>query len=142
MLLAPEEYLGDLPPTEFTDGLPAFNDFENSAWKIGERVRQTFVDHPQLRKNSDLVQKVLEAALCKNLRRGRQSFVMALAFVGARPHAAELANCLDDPDINGHVIDTLLKMKATGHAHRVRPLLNSDKAWIRRLANRYINRYP
>jgi len=39
------------------------------------------------------------------------------------------------------VVDTLLKMKATGFARDVAPLMGSDKAWIRKLAREYLERY-
>src|SRR5215471_1085433 len=40
------------------------------------------------------------------------------------------------------VVDTLLKMRAGGFADAVAPLVQSDKAWIRRLAKKYVGRYP
>jgi hypothetical protein len=40
------------------------------------------------------------------------------------------------------VVDTLLKMRAGGFADAVAPLVQSDKAWIRRLAKKYVERYP
>lgn len=67
---------------------------------------------------------------------------MALEFPEAREFASTLVQLLNDTDVEGHVVDTLLKMKAAGHEAFVRPLLNSDKAWMRRTAKKYIERYP
>ncbi|MGH2397835.1 MAG: hypothetical protein ACRDFW_12835, partial [bacterium] len=101
-----------------------------------------FVKHPNLKRRPRVLSKVFEVAICRNLRRGRQSFVMALGFVSARPYAGALAPSLADPDVDGQVIYTLIKMKAPGFAQLVTPLLNSDETWIRRLAKRYIDRFP
>lgn len=142
LALAPLDYPPTLPGTPELRGAPAWYPFEHEAWAIGEAVRQVFVRHPRLKKQKDVLAKVLQIATCRNLRRGRQSFVMALGFVAARDQAAELAPLLADPDVDGQVVDTLLKMRAPGFASNVRPLLDSDKAWIRKLVGRYIERYP
>ena len=76
-----------------------------------------------------------------NLRRGRQSFVMALGFTGAAHLAPRVARFLADPDVDGQVIDTLLKMRAPGFVAAVRPLLTDTHAWIRNLAKKYVARY-
>jgi hypothetical protein len=67
---------------------------------------------------------------------------MAIGFVAACPHASSLAGLLGDLDVNGQVVYTLLKMKVGGFANDVAPLLQSEKSWIRRLAKKYIERYP
>lgn len=67
--------------------------------------------------------------------------MMALGFVGARQFAMRLVPFLCDSDVDGQVLDTLLKMKAGGHGQAVAPLAHSNKAWIRRLAKKYLERY-
>jgi hypothetical protein len=139
--LAPDSY----PPTLADSPLlraPEWYSFEHEAWPIGEAVRQACSRNPNLRKHPELFSKVTEVATCRNLRRGRQSFILALGFVGARRHADAIAGSLDDPDVQGQVVYTLLKMKAEGFALAVRPLLSAKHAWIRRLAQRYLDRYP
>ena len=59
----------------------------------------------------------------------------------------EVATCalvpyLKDADVDGHVVDASLKMKEPGFADRVAPLTRADKAWIRGLARKYLERYP
>lgn len=65
---------------------------------------------------------------------------MALEFPQAKEFAPALLPLLGDPDVDGQVIGTLLKMKAWGHSRKIEPLLLSNKVWIRRLARRYIER--
>jgi len=140
--LAPEAYPPTLPASQELLGAPEWYRFEHKAWPIGEAVRQAFSQNPKFKKNQELISKVLEVATCRNLRRGRQSFIMALEFVGARQHAGAIARFLDDPDVDGQVVGTLLKMKAGGFAKEMQPLLSAKHSWIRRLAQRYIERYP
>src|SRR5215510_9402866 len=140
--LAPEAYPPTLPASPGLLGAPEWYPFEIEVWPIGEDIRQAFSRNRKLKKNEALILRVLQVATCRNLRRGRQSFVMALGFVGARRHAAAIASFLDDPDVNGQVVDTLLKMKAAGFAPLVWPLIAAEQAWIRRLAQRYVARYP
>ena len=123
-------------------GAPEWYPFEHEAWPIGESVRRAFVQRPQLKKNAALISKVVEVATCRNLRRGRQSFIIAIGFVSASPFASSLVASLNDPDVDGQIVHTLLKMRAEGFAHAVAPLVQSHKAWIRRLAKKYIERYP
>ncbi len=140
--LAPSEWPPTLPPSEKLWGAPEWYSFERDAWPIGESVRRAFSQHPDLKKRTSLIAKVAEVATCRNLRRGRQSFIMAMGFVAAGQYASALVPFLADSDVAGQVIHTLLKMRMAGYASAVAPLLQSDKNWIRRLARRYIERYP
>jgi len=138
--LAPIEFPPTLPPSKELSGAPEWYPFENQAWPIGESIRQAFARHPKLKKRENVIAKVAEVATCRNLRRGRQSFIMALGFVSARHYADRLARFLGDPDVDGQVLDTLIKMRISGYTHEVDLLLQSDKPWIRRLAKKYIDR--
>ena len=135
--LAPAEFPPTLPPSKELSGAPEWYSFERAAWPIGERVRRAFVENPRLKKND----AVAEVATYRNLRRGRQSFVMALGFVAARRYADAVAPFLGDPDVDGQVLNTLIKMKAQGYTREATSLLHSDKVWIRRLAKKYVDRY-
>lgn len=142
LLLAPTDYPSTLPPSKELLGAPEWYSFEHAAWPIGESIRRAFVENPRLKEKDAVLAKVAEVATCRNLRRGRQSFIMALAFVGARRYAEALAPFLSDRDVDGQVLDTLIKMKAPGFTREADSLLQSDKTWIRRLAKKYIDRYP
>jgi len=142
LLLAPAEYPATLPPSKELLGAPEWHSFEHEAWPIGESIRRAFRENPKLKRKDAVLAKVMEVATCRNLRRGRQSFIMALGFVAAEKHAKTLIPFLNDGDVAGQVVHTLIKMKAAGFAGEVAPLLQSDKTWIRRLAKQYVKRYP
>jgi hypothetical protein len=139
--LAPAEFPTDLAPDRFTSGARTWYSFEHAAWQVGETIRLSFQATPRLKRDPRVVDAVVDVVRCRNLRRGRQSFVMALGFTGAARCAPTLAGYLTDPDLAGHVVDTLLKMRAAGYGDAVSPLLEAPHAWIRNLARRYLDRY-
>ena len=67
---------------------------------------------------------------------------MLLGFKRASGFADEIARWLSDPDVAGHALDTLLKMRVAGYASEAEALLKSEHAWIRNKAKTYLERYP
>jgi hypothetical protein len=138
--LAPQE----LPPTLSAKsdllGAPEWYQFERDSWPIGEKIRQALAATPSLKKNEAIQERIIRVVENRNLRRGRQSFVMALAYAAAANISGRLVPFLSDPDIDGQVVNTLLKMRAMDFSAQVRPLLQSDKSWIRKEAKRYLER--
>jgi hypothetical protein len=141
-ILAPIELPPDLPASKIFTDAPEWYGFEHSAWRIGANIQQSFQANPKLKKDVAVIQAILGVIQVRNLRRGRESFVMLLGFTGAAKHAPLLAEFLHDPDISGHVLNALLKMRVSGYAPQVANFLNHNRVWIRQLAQRYIDRYP
>ena len=140
--MAPSEFSPTLPTKEGLLGAPGWYSFEHEAWPIGESIRQSFQKTPKLKRDGGALEAVMRVVEQPNLRRGRQSFVMALGFKAASPFASRMARFLVDQDNDGQVVDTLLKMRAPGFVNAVRPLLGDTHTWIRNLAKRYVARYP
>jgi hypothetical protein len=138
--LAPSAYPNDLPSKPDLRGEPDWYPFEHAAWALGEEVRQAFKRAPTLKRDALLLDSIAAVVDTVNLRRGRQSFAMALGFKSAAALAPRLAAHLGDLDVAGHVAHALLKMGATGFASEIRPLLQDKHAWIQRLARRYLAR--
>jgi len=138
--LSPVTYPPTLPSSQQLSGAPEWYPFEHEVWPIGEKIRLAFVKDRSLRRHSAFA-KVAKVVGYPNLRRGRQSFVMALEFPEACQFAPVIAQLVTDPDVDGQVVHTLLKMKAGGYRELIEPLLHSDKTWIRRLAKRYVERF-
>jgi hypothetical protein len=128
--LAPFEWLADLPAPGGLPGslgLPQWHAFERDTWPIGESIRRAFVQFPKLKKRAALIGKVVEVATHRNLRRGRQSFVMAMGFVDTSQYAATLVPFLSDSDVDGQIVHTLLKKMSLGTRPRRRLA-----AWVKR----------
>ena len=56
-------------------------------------------------------------------------------------HVWAIVSHLKDPGVVGHVISTLLKMKAPDFAKEVQPFLEHRITWIRNKAKKYCKRY-
>ncbi len=128
-------------PIDSKAGAPEWYDFEHRAWEAGEHVRQAFSRNRTWKKDAALREQVLEVAVHRQLRRGRQAWVMALGFVDAHELAPGLAVFLSDPDVEGQIVDTLIRMRAGDFSDRVWPLTNHEQAWVRKLARRYLKQY-
>ena len=137
---APKKFPPDLPVNRLSRQ-PEWYPFEHSVWETGEHIRHAFLKTRSLRKQTEILDAIVKCALARNLRRGRQSFVMLLGHVAAQPYADAIAPLCADPDVAGHAIDTLIKMRAPGYARHVRPLLSAQHAWIRNKARTYLERY-
>jgi hypothetical protein len=138
--LAPAHF----PPNQATSkisGQPEWYPFEHKCWELGEGIRQKFLKSPRLREDPRVVDAILNVIDQRHLRRGRQSFVMLLGSVKAAHNAPRLACWAGDPDVGGHVVDTLLQMRVPGFAEVVKPHVSSEFAWIRRKARTYMERY-
>lgn len=134
----PERMLAPLPPDEGLGGVPAWQRFEHRIWEIGEEIRQLLLKAPRLRGEPEIQESILRLATDRRAHRGRQSFVMLLGYRSCATHAAEVAEHLEDPAVDGHVVRTLYKMRARGHSRAVRPLLEAAHAWVRNEAKRYL----
>jgi hypothetical protein len=90
LCLAPAEWLPDLPISNELLGVPDWYPFEHAVWPVGGNysagLLSTFPAQEEYISNL----KVAEVAVCRNLRHGRQSFIMALGSVGARQNREHL----------------------------------------------------
>ena len=139
--LAHAQRLPDLPASAELRGERAWHPHEHTAWGLGESVRQLFKRAGSLKRDAALVAEVAAIAELASLGRGRQSFVMAIGFTAAAPVAPRLAPLLADQEVAGHVVHTLLRMRAPGYGARVAPLAKADRTWVRRKASEYIQRF-
>ena len=115
--------------------------FELHVWEIGERIRQGLSKNPRLRRDPNVFEPIVQIVETPSLGYGRQAFVMCLGFKSAATYAPRIAPFATDSAIGGHVVYSLLKMRAPGYVGQVRPLAQSQFLWIQKLARRYIERY-
>ena len=66
---------------------------------------------------------------------------MLLGKVKYREYANELISLLQDDDVNGHVIDTLYKMRADSYVALIAPFLTHKQTWIRNTAKKYVQKF-
>jgi len=136
--LTPKDFLDPLPPDESLGGVPAWREFEHQIWAIGEDIRRLLLKNPRLRSDVRLQVGIMDVACDRRAHRGRQPFVMLLGYRSCAGYSGRLAGHLDDSFVNGHVISTLYKMRASGHSRAIRAFLVSKVTWVRDEAKRYL----
>ena len=137
----PAHFGGGRIPRDSLNEVGEWREHEHRIWKFGEDIRQLLAQSTALRKDTDLQHNYMKVIKNRNGGRGRQSFVMLLGYKSCQSHATSLAEELDDPDIDGHVIYTLLKMRADGFRREIEPFRSHKVTWIRNKARQYCERY-
>lgn len=135
----PIDPLPDLPGLPSFPEVPQWHPHEHILWKIGEQMRQLMAESGN-HLNDDHIDAVLQICRNPNAGRGRQSFVLLLGKVRYARFADAIVPLLQDPDVCGQAVNTLYKMKASGHTDAVRPLLDHEQTWIRKEARRYLQK--
>lgn len=138
--LIPAEILPDLPYMEHVSNVHEWYPFELELWNIGEQIR-LLVSERNKKLNANQIDRIMNICLDKKAKRGRQSFVMLLGRKKYSDYAELLIPLLNDDDVDGHMIDTLYKMQASGYAALITPFLNHQRTWIRNTAKKYIQKY-
>lgn len=136
----PCEASPDLPYMDHAPDVHRWHDFEFTIWNIAEEIRLLSLESKTALNKSHL-DRIIDICLNKKARRVRQSFVMLLGKTKYRNYSGVLAPLLDDEDVNGHVIDTLYKMRAAGYATMITPFLNHKQTWIRNAAKKYVQKF-
>lgn len=136
--IIPGEIFPDLPYMEHAPNVHEWYRFEHELWGIGEEIRQ-FVVKNNKKFNAKQIDRIINICLDKRAKRGRQSFLMLLGRKMYSDYANKIIPLLHDADVDGHVIDTLYKMRADQYIELVKPFLNHDKSWIRNKAKKYIS---
>jgi len=137
--LVPTVASAPLPPIDGFRDVPQWHQFEHSLWSIGEQIRHAINAQPRLRSDRALFAEFLTVVQHHHAMRGRQSFVLLLAYRPCVVWARDFASLLPDADIDGHVISALYKMRASGFSRDVAPFLSSSTTWIRKEARRYLS---
>lgn len=136
----PQEMVADLPYMKQFPDVHEWHDFEGKIWDMGEQIRQ-LVFTSKAYFNNDQINRILHICLDKRAKRGRQSFVMLLGKAKYCQFAHALIPLLEDEDVNGHVIDTLYKMRAGGYVSLITPFLKHKRTWIRNTAKKYVQKF-
>jgi hypothetical protein len=139
--LIPNNLVPDLDPIDGFPDVPKWHKFESDIWKNGEMVRQILREHKSLLADKYLLDRIFSICSNRNAKRGRQSFIMLLWNKYGNPFADKLVEQLDDKSVDGHIIQGLNKMKASGYVSKVQPFCFDKSTWIRKQAQKYIEKY-
>ena len=136
----PREMATDLPYMKQFPDVHEWHDFELKIWDMGEKIRQ-LIFSSKATFDQGQIRRIVDICLDKRAKRGRQSFVMLLGKAKYCEYAHALIPLLEDEDVNGHVIDTLYKMRANGYVSLITPFLKHKRTWIRNTAKKYVQKF-
>ena len=138
--IIPKHKAETLLPLQEMPNVRGWHLFEHELWETGEQIRQIETKEKK-RLNDEQINRILKICENENAGRGRESFVMLLARKNYASYGDRIIGLLSDADVNGQVIYTLYKMGDGRHADLIRPFATEQRAWIRREAKRYIEKF-
>ena len=139
--LTPKTLENDLPPIEGFPDVPSWHDYELAIWKLGEEIRQILIEHTSLRKDDMVNEKIINLCTNTNAKRGREPFVLILGYKHNQVYADKIKILINDRYVDGHIIDTILKMQAKGYEKEIQPIATHKTTWIRKIAIKYLEKY-
>ena len=118
-------------------GAPDWTSGEGRIWDAGEGVRQ-LMRARKWKGPGPLLDLVAEVSADPKFGKGRQTFVLLLGDFGKGSYASRLGPLLEDPEVQGHAMDSLRKAKVGGFAEQASRLAAETKGWIRQSARKYL----
>jgi len=79
-------------------------------------------------------------AVDRSYGRARQMVVLALGKSKCPEAVPILIGLLDDPDVNGHAVAALGKLRARAARAGLQGMLGDDRAWVRNAAKKALSR--
>lgn len=124
-------------------GAPDWTGYESATWQLSEAVRHYLKVRRDLRGRNVLLDRVSSIVSSEKSGKGRQNFVLILGEFGNQEYAPALKKLVLDPEVGGHAIKALTRLKADGCAETISAVLKSTTVgWIRTAAKEYLKRYP
>ena len=139
--LTPKIFEKDLPNLKELPNVREMHHYEHKIWDLGEKIRQLIFEHKGLRKDKELNDRIIKFCLNKNSKRGRESFIMLLWYKHNQKYAEQLVSLINDKYVYGHIIEGLNKIQLEGYCKEVSPYATDELTWIRKQANKYLEKY-
>jgi hypothetical protein len=108
------------------------NDATSLGWVIGNAL--------SVIADESLFDALVEISEDRSWGRSRQMVVLGLGNIRTSESRDTLIGLLDDPDVAGHAIMALGKIRDPAAAESVRPFLAAEKTWIRKEAGKALKR--
>jgi hypothetical protein len=112
--------------------------FELEIWTLGETLRLFLKRKKQWRGPGALMDAVARILRRKDFGKGRQTFALLLGDFGGITYSTELGAAIGDPEIAGHSIKALTKLRVPGHEPAVQAVIQRETGWVRSAARKYL----
>jgi hypothetical protein len=122
-------------------GAPNWLSFEMRIWELGECLRQSLKNRKKWLNSNDLLNVIMMICRNKKYGKGRQTFVMLLGEFNCEDASKLLGDLLNDPEVLGHSIKALTKLKDGGYVDKAGQIAEKETGWIRAAAKNYCRRF-
>jgi len=113
--------------------------YEMRIWELSEAVRKYLKAKRIVRGRCGVLDAIADVVKEPRFGKGRQNFVLVLAAYGGLPYVSAIAGALDDPDLIGHAVKALVKLRAPGYSEQIKGILERSRTgWIRSAARKYL----
>ena len=118
-------------------GAPDWMGYELRIWRLGESLR-LFCKKRGWRGNGPILEAATSLIARPEYGKGRQSVALLVGEMGGVDYSAALGRAIDDPEICGHAIKALTKLRVAGFASQVAAVQAREAGWVRRAARKYL----
>lgn len=113
--------------------------YEMRLWELSEYVRRYLRMNRNIRGRCDILDLIASITADRSLGKGRQNFILVLGQYGGEAYADVLGALLSDPDVFGHAVKALTRMKTPNYIERIKAILSESRVgWIRAAAKKYL----
>jgi len=120
-------------------GAADWHGYEMRIWELSEAIREYLKRKRTLRGQCEILDAIADVVKEPRFGKGRQNFVLILAQYGGSSYASTIAWALDDPEIMGHAVKALAKLREPGYSERIEEILKHSRVgWIRSAAKSYL----
>ena len=112
--------------------------YESLLWTLGESARRLLQRLRPLRRERLFWQAAEALVEHAPYGKGRESWVMLLGQYGSAERVPVLLRLLEDPEVLGHALYALRRLRAPEGRVAAERLLEAPRAWIRQEARKYL----
>jgi hypothetical protein len=125
-----------------TGAAPDWTRYEIRLSELGSKFELYLKAHTRIRGRNPLLNAIGELVADTRFGKGRDAFVSIVGDFGDASFVDVLKPLLRDPDVEGQALYAVTKLKIRGLDSLVEPLrMKSKEAWIRKAAEKYIQKY-
>jgi len=123
------------------ESAPDWSSFELKIWELGELLRLFLRKKKNWRGKNIILDAVENILKEKKYGKGRQTFALLLGDFGQGEYGESLGKVLDQADVYGHAIESLIKAKKGNFIEEIKKISEIEKGWIRKSAKKYLKQF-
>lgn len=117
----------------------AWYSFEFYIWQLGENLRN-IIRKKNFKKSAQVEKAIINVLMNNTYGKGRETFALLVGEFKFHLSEKQIGILLDDNDVYGHIIISLIKLKMKGFDEKIKEIMNSEKGWIKQEAKKYLEK--